>query len=650
MTEKYSKQIDLALEVVFLCLLFVSPLFFDRSIGIVFSLSKATLIRSFSVLIIALWISRVALTGQIKLVKTIADLPLLTYLLSAAVATLLSINVYVSFAGSYGRYEGFITLLNYVLLFFIAANIVTSVEKLKKIMVCAAISGALMSVYGIIQRMGIDPFIWGGVITNERVISTIGQPNFLAAYLDMSFVLGIGFILFSGRRHSQFIKADDIPQRGKKTKAKKQKSVVNWDEIIYQAKVFCAFPLSLLLFVYMIFNIDGITAPLLWTFTFISIFALLIYFTLNSAEMDSRILKAVIALSILLDFIAILFTQSRGGLLGFLCGVVLIFVFAGRSVVFEKWKELWKELTVIALILLATVFCMFAFTKFSPMNRINQEVNISASQTGTKIEFKSAAGSRLETWKSAFKLLVDRPILGVGPEVLKMIFPQYETQNFRFKEGFHVKQDRCHNEILDTAVTKGSLTLFAYIWFLAFVFKAGAKKIKAAGEAGLLTLSFLGAIFAYMVQNQFSFGVVAIGALFWVMLGAVAGMSSGSFYELSFNKDGANKTPRVLFLIVVWIIAAVLALLSFLPYVADMHYKAAKILSDSNFERAAAEHELSLKLSPFEGGYYTNYGITLLNYVSTDKAKSGEMIKALAVLDRGSRVDPYNADNYYMIG
>ena len=62
MTEKYSKQIDLGLEILFLCLLFVSPLFFDRSLGIVFSLSKATLIRSFSVLIIALWLTKVALT------------------------------------------------------------------------------------------------------------------------------------------------------------------------------------------------------------------------------------------------------------------------------------------------------------------------------------------------------------------------------------------------------------------------------------------------------------------------------------------------------------------------------------------------------------------------------------------------------------
>ena len=646
MTEKYSKQIDFALEVLFLCLLFVSPLFFDRSLGIVFSLSKATLIRSFTVLIIALWISRVALTGQIKLIKTIADLPMLAYLMCTAAATLLSINVYVSFAGSYGRYEGLITTLNYVLLFFIAANTVTSVEKIKKIMVCAVVSGALMSVYGIIQRMGIDPFVWGGVITNERVISTIGQPNFLAAYLDMSFMLGIGLILFSGPRRSQFLKVIDIPQKGKKTKVVKQKPAVNWEEIIYQVKISSAFPLALLLFVYMIFNVDGITAPLMWILSFIGIFALLIYFTLSSIEMDSRILKMMVAFSVLLELIAILFTQSRGGLLGFLCGTVLISVFAGREIFFKNWKAL----CAIVLAMLVIVFSMFAFSKYSPMNRIRQEVNISSSETGGKIEFKSAAGSRLETWKSAFKLLVERPVLGVGPEVIKMVFPKYETPLFRFKEGYHVKQDRCHNEVLDTSITKGILTLFVYIWFLVAVFAAGARKLKERDESGFLTLAFLAGIFSYIVQNQFSFGVVAIGSLFWVMLGTVSATQSGPFYELRLRKDTSPKSVPVFYLVIVWIIAAALALLSFLPYVADMHYKAAKIFAESNLERAVAEHELSIKLSPFEGGYYTNYGITLLNNVATDKEKTMEMLKALAVLERGSLVDPYNADNYYMCG
>ena len=55
-----------------------------------------------------------------------------------------------------------------------------------------------MSVYGVIQRHELDPYMWGGVVTWQRVIGTIGQPNFLAAYILMAFFLGL--VLFMAEK------------------------------------------------------------------------------------------------------------------------------------------------------------------------------------------------------------------------------------------------------------------------------------------------------------------------------------------------------------------------------------------------------------------------------------------------------------------
>ncbi len=646
MPHKHSKHIGLAIELLFFALLFCAPLFFDRSIGIVFSLSKATLIRSFTVIILALWATRLLLDNGGRFTRTLSDIPALTYFLACTAATLLSINVYVSFFGSYGRYEGLITIGNYVALFFLASNLVNAEGMLKKLIVCAVSSGALMSVYGMIQRMGLDPFVWGGVITNERVISTIGQPNFLAAYLDMSFMLGMGVLLFAQRSHAPFFKKENVPLKkaGKNQKRKKPPLIINWEEILFQARIFLSFPAALLLFVYMIFSVDGITAPVMWVLAFVCVFSLLIYFVFRSPELDSRLLKAAVAFSMVLAFISVLFTQSRGGLLGLLCGGILVLIFAGRQLLFSKWKEL----SIISAVMLIVLVSMFTFSRFSPMNRIRQEVSLSAEERGpSRIEFRSAAGSRLETWKSAFAVMAERPVLGLGPEVIKMMFPQYETSQFRFKEGFHVKQDRCHNEILDTAITKGMLSLFIYAWFLGGVFYAGLKKLGQRDETSLLVGACLAAILSYIVQNQFSFGVVAIGSLFWVLLGAVAGVSSGNPRELGIQiKNGALKTALLLS---IWAVAVFLALVSFIPYLADYHFKAAKIISGSDYQRAVKEHQKSIALSPFEGGYYTNYGITILN-TAGGSGDPGAMKEAIAVLERGSRVDPYNADNFYMMG
>ena len=120
---------------------------------------------------------------------------------------------------------------------------------------------------------------------------------------------------------------------------------------------------------------------------------------------------------------------------------------------------------------------------FSPFKRFVAEVKIKQTETvpvaakeapgvkgaetesGPSLELGGAAGSRAETWKSAFKIISDRPLFGIGEEVLKMVFPRYETDLFRFKETFHVKQDRCHNSVFDVSVTRGIIALIIYMWF-----------------------------------------------------------------------------------------------------------------------------------------------------------------------------------------
>ncbi|MGB9613585.1 MAG: hypothetical protein ACPL4K_05390, partial [Candidatus Margulisiibacteriota bacterium] len=102
---------------------------------------------------------------------------------------------YTSFVGFYGRFEGLSTWFLFGLLFFIATNYLHTPEQLKRIIVCVVSAGVLMSIYGVIQRHELDPYLWGGVVTWQRVIGTIGQPNFLAAYVIMAFFLGLVLLL-----------------------------------------------------------------------------------------------------------------------------------------------------------------------------------------------------------------------------------------------------------------------------------------------------------------------------------------------------------------------------------------------------------------------------------------------------------------------
>ncbi len=124
-------------------------------------------------------------------------LPIAGIFIVGCLATIFSITPVDSLLGNYKRYDGLISLIVYLCLFFLIVNYV------KKEMICMfinaiIISTCLMCAYGILQFYGIDLFSWS---TNfgGRVFSTIGHPGFFSAYLIMVLPLVYYRILTSKR-------------------------------------------------------------------------------------------------------------------------------------------------------------------------------------------------------------------------------------------------------------------------------------------------------------------------------------------------------------------------------------------------------------------------------------------------------------------
>jgi len=565
---------DIAIEMLLIAVVFLAPVIFDRRIGIVFSLTKVTTIRIIVIAILTVWAIKLMLKQEHKFVRTPLDYPVLSYMLACTIATLTSVQVLTSFMGFYGRYEGLSTLYCYGLLFFITTNFIKTKEQIKRIMYTVMVACVCMSIYGVMQRMRLDPYAWGGVTTWANVIGTIGQPNFFAAYVDMGLIIGLSLLL----NMKKFEKGSILDPN----------------------------------YVYDLVQRGGI------------LICLFLFFT------------------------AILFTQSRGGSLGLIGGVSFFFILADRKLTLNKWREL-----AILLLLIAGLSIIQSLNpETSIFHKAGGEIErtVEMSERETPIVGYNATLSRLETWKSAYRIIADRPFFGIGQEVLKMVFPRYETNKFRFYEGFHVKQDRCHNEVCDMAVTRGVITLFIYVWMLGTFFYMGIRLIRSDydPELKLFTAAFLGVSAAYFVQNQFSFGVVAITSLVWVMMGMTASIYVKTQPGQAKSVDISNM-PWLVFAIAL-IFAVYLGYLSTIQFRADMHYKNGKSLADMRqMEYAVKEYETSLKISPYEGGTWTHFGIATLNLAQI--SQNNQLInKAIDVFGIANKVDPYNADNFYITG
>jgi len=622
------ESLDFLVELLILIVIFIMPTIFDRRLGIVFSGTKTAFMRLFGILLLSLWSIKLLVFRQHKFVRTVLDWPVVSYLLATTVATITSVHVYVSLAGFYGRYEGLTSWYLFGLFFFVVTNFVKSFDQLKRIIITILSASTLMAIYSIIQRHSLDPYMWGGVLTWQRVIGTIGQPNFLAAYILMAFFILLSFFLLS-----------------KKPLASKKQEWTN------QILPLSCFLLPQIIFLFMLYSLQAYNVFAWYLgFSLITLTALLFSYTYQ--QLQPILLDVILGLCLVLNYICILYTQSRGGYMGLFVGGVVFFLVAGRQLILPNWKKL---AVLGALIVLISGITMLR-PEFSPFERFASEVTtkkvVAAGEEEHNLELKGAAGSRGETWKSAFRIIADYPVFGTGPEVLKMVFPRYETDLFRFKEAFHVKQDRCHNETFDVSVTKGLVTLFVYLWLLFLFFKVGVRKALVAPKAERFVLAGLlaGAV-SYLVQNQFSFGVVAITSLFWIIWGLVMVVARGLSDEpASQGKPFSWDELPWLSLALVGLVTVVLIYFSFFSFRADIWFKSGKTnLELGRFPQAIDDLNKSLGVYPFEGGTISHLGIALINLAQSGHEPAKNINGAAQALKYGTLVDAYNADNFYIL-
>ncbi|MCU0641638.1 MAG: O-antigen ligase family protein [Candidatus Margulisbacteria bacterium] len=606
---------DQIMEICLLVIVFLIPIIFDRRLGIVFSGTKVAWLRCFVVVALGVWSLKLIVLREHRFIRTALDWPVVSFLLTTTVATITSVHVYTSFTGFYGRFEGLTTWYLFGLLFFITTNFAASADRLKRLIIIVVQSGVAMAVYGVIQRQELDPYAWGGVITWQRVIGTIGQPNFLAAYILMAFFLGLYLFL----------------------EEKKPVKETDWTLQILPLSYFAA---AQIVFIAMLFTLQA-SDVVVWYLGFALATAAALLFAFHSDRLQPLVLDTLWGGALTLIYICLLYTQSRGGYMGFFTGAVLFVVVAGRRWLFRNWREL----SVLGLVIVAISLFTMLRPEYSPFERFAGEIGAKQESAGqgevtSKLELKGAAGSRGETWKSAFGVVADNPLFGVGPEVLKMVFPRYETDLFRFKEAFHVKQDRCHNETFDVPVTKGLISFFLYLLIIGTVFATGWQKLaRASDHERLMLAGLLAAIVAYLVQNQFSFGVVAITSLFWVLWGMV--MVAGERREEKAAPIVWSELPWLAVAVIALIAAAIISV-GFISFRQDIHFKSGKTYMEMRqLPTAAAELQQALRIMPFEGTTISHLAIVYLN--------QGDTSAALKYLQYGTKVDPLNADNYYML-
>src|SRR5580765_4691848 len=169
----------------------ILPLVFVPSLDDGYAFPKVLVLRAIGLVGAILFLGYVVVWGPITAgADRRIDLPLACFAGLLLAASLASVDRVQSFAGEAYQYQGLVTGLLYIGSFYVARLSLGGRSGFGAILTAIACTGAVVSVYGIAQAIGFDPF-WSGPPDN-RVISSIGQPNDLAAYLDLVVIATLG--------------------------------------------------------------------------------------------------------------------------------------------------------------------------------------------------------------------------------------------------------------------------------------------------------------------------------------------------------------------------------------------------------------------------------------------------------------------------
>lgn len=144
---------------------------------------KFTFFSLITSLILVAWLTKTWRKGKLEIRRSPLDLPILFFLGAYAISTAFSIHLPTSLLGFYGRFDGMLTYLSYILLYFLTVQYFTSNERQIQLVDLMLVGGLLAALVGASQQ------IFFGV---PRPSSFFGNSVYFAAYLVIIFFLSLG--------------------------------------------------------------------------------------------------------------------------------------------------------------------------------------------------------------------------------------------------------------------------------------------------------------------------------------------------------------------------------------------------------------------------------------------------------------------------
>jgi len=518
------------IEYSFYALFLLVPLAFTSATSELFELNKMWLVWALTIIITSSWLIKMVFQRRILLCRTPLDIPIVLFLFFQIISTIFSLDPHVSLWGYYSRFNGgLLSIISYILLYYaFLSNFQTNaVAMVKKSLFLSLVSGLIVALWGLPSRFGYDPtcFLFRGKLDvscwtadfmpKVRIFSTLGQPDWLAAYLAILIPIAIAFFINNLKSNSPT----------------NEKYHVSGIMHYVSDKKFILATCYLLLAT--LFYVD-----LLYTNArsgFLGIWISLIFFAgaywwAERRKINSRLiinpLSFIIGLFLIITFIiGTPIAQLRG------------FTLKGISSQIQKLQA----------------------PKITEKQSSSEAGGLAPRSSALQNEGGTESGKiRLNVWSGAISAWKANPLFGTGVETFAFAYYKYKPAGQNLTSEWNFLYNKAHNEYLNYLATTGLFGLGTYIIMIAVFlwvvlakitnsFANFANKLANVREKyepispqnSIFVLALVSSYMSILVTNFFGFSVVItnvylfmIPAFVFVLMGIIKTETSNKQQEI----------------------------------------------------------------------------------------------------------------------
>lgn len=504
-------------EYSFYALFLLVPLAFTSKTSELFELNKMWLVWGLTIIITASWLIKMILQKRILLCRTPLDIPIGLFLFSQVISTIFSLDFHVSLWGYYSRFNGgLLSIVSYIFLYYAFLSNLGNLRYLRRLIFLSLISGLIVALWGLPSHFGYDPtcLLFRGTfdvscwtadfMPKIRIFSTLGQPDWLAAYLAILIPISIVFFVNSLKSNSS------DPQ------VKNHESgIMNYvlSKKFIHNSLFAI--LASLFYVDLLFTRARSGFLGVWMPLFFFVAAYILMGIKNKRRGISNEEKNV-----------------RKSFMLATCCLLLVTFFIGTPI---------NQLNKFTLAGIGSYLKKPAITALNKTAEKKETPMQPLESGGTE-----SANIRLNVWSGAINAWKANPIFGTGVETFAFAYYKYKPVAQNLTSEWNFLYNKAHNEYLNYLATTGIVGLGSYLLMIgSFIFltikylknqKSKIKNIVQNANFDLCTLIFalLTSYISILITNFFGFSVVItnvylfmIPAFVFVLTGTLPKNESG---------------------------------------------------------------------------------------------------------------------------